>query len=102
MSELAGAVHQGVMGSEWGFLHSQVSSNELVRKLIHVLSELYHEKQNRPGVNPGLTTGPPLEESFRAAYRGRQHQLQTRTAMVVQPHDRRSLPSPQWQNWAQI
>uniref|UniRef100_A0A3Q2HMM6 Testis-expressed protein 13 A-D N-terminal domain-containing protein n=1 Tax=Equus caballus TaxID=9796 RepID=A0A3Q2HMM6_HORSE len=30
-----------------------------------------------------------------AAYRGCQHQLQVRTAMALQPHDRRSLPNAQ-------
>ena len=77
----------------------RVSRNELDRKLFHVLSKLYHKKQSKQAWGkPGLHHSrdvPPLRESLRAAYRGCQHQLQVRTAMALQPHDRRSLPNAQ-------
>ena len=49
-----------------------------------------------PGLQQG-TDSPILKESLRASYRGRQHQLQTRTAVVVQPPDKRIVPSLHFQ-----
>lgn len=50
-----------------------------------------------PGLQQG-TDSPILKESLRASYRGCQHQLQTRTAViVVQPRDKRIVPSLHFQ-----
>lgn len=46
MSELAEEVHQAVTGGGDSCI-LRVSRNELYRKLIHLLSELFHEKQSK-------------------------------------------------------
>ncbi|KAB1253266.1 Testis-expressed protein 13A [Camelus dromedarius] len=82
----------------------RVCRNEIDWKLVHVLSSDMRNHQSRSGVNPGFTTRQKFatpKESLQAAYRGCQHQLEARTVVASQPHERESSLVPSGQNWGQ-
>ena len=96
MLELTGEVHQRVMGSgdsciprlqEWIGQEAHSCSERVTWETIKADLRL------TLGLQQGRDSAP-LRESPRALYKGHQHQLQTRTAIIVQPHERRLLPSP--------